>query len=421
LPNEIVAAFLDTGHLVFLLTPLLIAAGMLLGANSMSSTLVAVRASLENMSPTLIGTMGTTYFGGYVVGAFVATRLIGFVGHIRVFSALAAIAASCALVLMMRIDPYVWIAVRSIMGFCSAALFTVVESWLNGVSTNANRGKVFSLYGLVDIGAATTSQFLLPSLGAESFRAFAVLSMLLGLSLVPIALSPTTEPQHEGMRSLHMWDVWQISPLAFAACLTIGLTNSAFRIVGPLYARGIGLDITELAIFMGAGIGGGAILQLPFGWLSDKVNRRSVLIAATLGASLFGCVLSLATGSEHRLVYAGVFLFGAFAMPLYSIAAAHANDFAKPDQYAALSAGLLFTFAVGSMIGPIIASVAIERMGPRGLFAYTSAVHLGLVAMVMIRSAVRPSLPRDLRVKHAPSIRVTPTVPPSAPGAAEAR
>jgi len=404
---------------VFILAPLLIAAGMLLGASSIAPTLIAVRANLEGMSPTLIGAMGTTFFGGYVVGAFVATRLIGFVGHIRVFSALAAIAASCALVLTMRIDPYFWISVRIIMGFCSAALFTVAESWLNGVSTNANRA--FSIYGLVDIGAATASQFLLPSLGAESFRAFAVLSMLLGLSLVPIALSPTAQPQHEGMRSLHMRDVWKISPLAFAACLTIGLTNSAFRTVGPLYARGIGLDYTELAIFMGAGIGGGAILQVPFGWLSDKLNRRSVLMAATLGASLFGCLLSLATGSEHRHVYAGVFLFGAFAMPLYSIAAAHANDFAKPDQYAALSAGLLFTFAVGSMIGPIIASVAIERMGPPGLFAYTSVVHLGLVAVAIIRSAVRPTLPRGRRVKHAPSIRVTPTVPPSAPSGAEAR
>jgi hypothetical protein len=99
---------------------------------------------------------------------------------------------------------------------------------------------------------------------------------------------------------------------------------------------------------MGAGIGGGAILQVPFGWLSDKLNRRSILMAATLGASLFGCLLCLATRSDHRIVYAGVFLFGAF-VPLYSIATAHASDFAKPDQYAALSAGLLFTFAVGSM------------------------------------------------------------------------
>ena len=392
---------------------------MLLGANGISSTLIAVRANLEGMSPTLIGAMGTSYFAGYVIGAAIATRLIGMVGHIRVFSALAAIAASCALLFTMRVDPYLWICVRAVMGFCSAALFTVIESWLNGVASNANRGKVFSVYGMVDIGAVTASQFLLPSLGAETFLAFAVMAMLLSLSLVPIALSPTTQPEHEGMRSLHIWDVWRISPLAFAACLTIGLTNSAFRTMGPLYARGIGMDFTQIAVFMGAGIGGGAILQVPFGWLSDRFDRRSVLTAATLGASLGAFVLSLATGSDHRWVYVGVLLFGAFAMPLYSIAAAHANDFAKPTQYAALSAGLLFTFAVGSMIGPMLASIAIERLGPAGLFAYTGIVHMGLVAFIAVRTAVRPTLPRNLRVKHVPSIRVTPTLPPSKPQAPE--
>ncbi|MEZ5776628.1 MAG: MFS transporter [Hyphomicrobiaceae bacterium] len=396
---------------MYSLIPLLVAAAMLLGSNGIQSTLIAIRANLEGMSPAMIGAMGTAYFAGYVGGALMATRLISFVGHIRVFAALAAIAASAVLVFTLSVEPRTWIAVRFVTGFCSAALFIVIESWLNGVVSNQARGRVFSAYSLVDITAVTASQFLLPSLGAETFVPFSVMSMLLALALVPIALSPTAQPAHDDTVRMHLWDTWRISPLAFAACLTIGLTNSAFRTIGPLYARQIGLDLTGIAIFMGVGILGGAFLQIPFGWLSDRIDRRSVLMVATLGASLSALALSLGAGNDHRLVYGGAFLFGAFAMPLYSLAAAHANDFAKPGQYAALSAGLLFTFAVGSMIGPLAASLVMERLGPQGLFTYTAAIHACLIVWALIRTAIRPTVPMSERVKHVPVIRSTPTLP----------
>lgn len=406
------------------LIPLLIAAGILLTSNGIQSTLIAIRANLEGMSPTVIGAMGTSYFLGYMLGTIAATRLISMVGHIRVFAALAAIAASSVLLLVLFVNPYAWITVRTLLGFCSSGLFTVIESWLNVSADNTNRGRAFSIYGLVDIGAVTGSQFLLPSLGAESFVPFAVMSMLLALALVPIALSPTAQPRHRNTLRLHVWDAWKISPLAFAACLTIGLTNSAFRTVGPLYAQHLGLNYTQIAIFMGAGIGGGAVLQIPFGWLSDRLDRRTVLIIATCGASLAALLLSAVTGpapgpptegglifhsTDPTTIYAGAFLFGAFAMPLYSLAAAHANDFAKPGQYAALSAGLLFTFAVGSMIGPLIAAYAVETFGPRALFTYTGIVHAGLIAWTMIRRRMRPTVPKADRVKHVPDIKTMPT------------
>lgn len=391
------------------LIPLLVAAAILLGANGVLTTLITVRADLEGMSPTMIGAMGTAYFGGYLLGTIAATRLIGMVGHIRVFAALAALVSSGALLLAVWTDPYVWLVVRALMGFCSSGLFTVVESWLAGVSTKANRGKVYSAYGMIDITAVTASQFALPVLGAEGFLAFAAAAMLMSLSLVPIALSPTTQPGHEETLRLHIWDVWKISPLAFMACLTIGLSNSAFRTVGPLYAQSAGLKIHELAMFMGAGIGGGAFLQVPFGWLSDHFNRRKVLMIATVGASVASFALSMAPGGNTTLIYAGAFMFGAFAMPLYSLAAAHANDFAKQGQYEAVSAGLLFTFAAGSMVGPLLASYAMQMFGHGALFSYICIVHALLLAWALIRSAMRPAVPKSARVRHVPSLRTTPS------------
>ena len=189
----------------------------------------------------------------------------------------------------------------------------------------------------------------------------------------------------------------------------IGLTNSAFRTIGPLYAQGVGLNLSQLALFMGAGIGGGAALQVPFGWLSDRFDRRYVLLIATLGASFASLTVSLLPEGTPNLLYAGAFLFGAFSMPLYSLAASHAADFAKPGEYAALTAGLLLTFAIGSMIGPLVAAAAVEAFGPPALFRYICVVHALLVLWALIRMGARPTVPAAARVRHVPVLRTSPS------------
>ena len=115
------------------------------------------------------------------------------------FAALASIVAAGALLLVLHIEPYSWMAIRAVMGFCFSGLFTAIESWLGAISTADNRGRVFSIYSLVDVAAVTGSQFLLPVIGVAGFVAFAVMSMLLGLSLVPIVLAPTATPEHKAI------------------------------------------------------------------------------------------------------------------------------------------------------------------------------------------------------------------------------
>ncbi|MEZ5923576.1 MAG: MFS transporter [Hyphomicrobiaceae bacterium] len=393
------------------LIPLYVTTFVLQGGGGLLITLLTVRASREGFSATSIGLIGTLYFVGFLLGTLTATRLIALVGHIRVFSALAATAAAGTLALVLYIEPFSWMAIRFIMGFCFSGLFTVLESWLNGAAANAARGRVLSTYGFVDLVAATGSQLLLPVLGADGFDAIAVTAMLLTLSLVPIAITPTAAPAHAEARSIAVWEVWRVSPLAFVGCFIVGLTNSAFRTVGPLYAHEIGLGIAGVAFFMSAGIAGGALLQMPLGWLSDRFDRRRIMLLATACASLAGAVLAALSGSSDYIAYGSALLFGAFAMPLYSLSAAHANDFAKPGQYSTVAAGLLFTFAVGAAAGPTLGSLAINALGPAGLFVYIAIAHASLIVWALIRMAVRPTVPRAERVRYKPEIHPIPAGP----------
>ncbi len=392
------------------LVPLLVSAGILLAGNGMQITLVAVRAGQEGFPPSLIGLMGTLYFAGYIVSCLVSARLIARAGHIRVFAALSALAAVGALIFALVVEPLVWLPVRLVMGFCFAGLFMVMESWLNSEAEESDRGRVLSIYRLVDLSAVTASQLVLPLIGTMGYEAFSVVAILFCLALLPISLSRGGNPRAPASPRLRLGHIWSISPVGCLGCTTIGLTNSAFRNIGPIYAQEIGFDVEGVALFMTAGIVGGALAQYPLGWLSDKINRRNVLIGCTLGAAAAGGLLAALTGSSAHLIYLGAFLFGASALPLYSISIAHANDRAGPGDYVELSAGLILFFSLGAAVGPFFASLVLQHYGAPGFFIYTSLLHLAFLVFVAYRITRRAAVPRELKTRFEAFMRTSPAI-----------
>ena len=392
------------------LIPLLIAAGILLAGNGIQGTLVALRGAAEGFSTTFIGFMGAAYFAGFLLGCIVVPGLIRSVGHIRAFATLAAIAASACLMLVLIIDPIAWIPLRLLAGFCFSGLFTTIESWINAGVSNQDRGRVLSFYRIIDLSVVTGGQFLIPALGVEGFAVFAVLGMMITLSLVPVSLADRSQPKPPSEFKFNPMYLSRLSPIACIGCLSIGLTNSSFRLVGPLYAQFIGLSVNDVAMFISAGIIGGAVLQYPLGALSDRRDRRIVLIVATAGAAVAGLFLSFVAGNSPLLNYIGIFVFGAFALPLYSLSAAHANDHAKEGDYVVVAAGLTFFFSVGAMIGPVVSSMLIDLYGPRALFSYTSMVHAMLILITLWRMRAREAVPLAQRNRFVALLRTSPAI-----------
>jgi MFS family permease len=392
------------------LIPLLAAAGILLAGNGMQGTLIALRGSSEGYAPSMIGLMGAAYFAGFLIGCWNVPRLLRAVGHIRTFASLAAIAACASLLLVLLLDPYAWVGLRFISGLCFSGLFTTVESWLNSSVDNVNRGRVLSIYRIIDLSAVTAGQFLIPLLGIDGFTVFAVLSIMVTLSLVPVSLADRSQPKLPDTASFSLRLIWNLSPIACIGCMSIGLTNSAFRLVGPLYAQSIGMSINSVAAFISAGIIGGAVLQYPLGVLSDRYDRRIVLLIATAGAALTGLYLSSMAGQSPLLNYIGIFGFGAFALPLYSLSAAHANDHAGENDYVVVATGLTFFFSLGAIIGPLLSSSLIDQFGPRSLFAYTTVVHVLLIVLILWRMRARAPVPSAERGRFVTLLRTSPAI-----------
>ncbi|MDG4884292.1 MFS transporter [Mesorhizobium sp. WSM4884] len=389
------------------LIPLLIAAGILLGGNGLQGTLIALRGAREGFSASDIGLMGTFYFAGFLLGCLAVTRILKAVGHVRAFAALAAIASVGTLLLVLVIDPVMWCAVRFAGGFCFAGLFTVMEAWLNSGVGNKDRARVLAIYRMVDIGSVTGAQFLIPIFGAGGFAIFAVMSMMITFSLVPVSLADRSNPAPPEDVKLDLPRVWRISPLGSIGCIAVGVTNSAFRTLSPVYAEEIGMSVADVVTFVSVGIFGGALIQYPLGYLSDRRDRRSVLLATTCCAMLAALALAFVARADPFLNFVIVFIFGSFAMPLYSLSAAHANDRADKGEFVLINAALMLFYSVGAIGGPIAASAVMQYFGPSALFVFSASVYAVLIVVILYRMQVRSSVPAGSRSRFTALLRTS--------------
>ncbi|KKX34347.1 MFS transporter [Rhizobium sp. LC145] len=375
------------------LIPLLVTAGILIGGNGLQGTFIALRGTHEGFSPSTIGMIGAGYSVGFALGCVYVTRLLRQIGHIRTFSAMAAIGASCSLAMSLVIDPTFWFAMRFLIGISVASLFATVESWINAKVTNANRARTLSIYRFVDLGSVTVAQYLIPGIGIEGPIIFAIITIAMTLSLVPISLADKSSPSPPEAIAFDLRAVWRISPLAVVGVIAVGLSMAAFRNIGPIYAEEIGMSITSIATFMSAGIIGGVVLQYPLGAYSDRLDRRKVILWAAIGSVVTGAYLSFGAGTDETANIIGVFLFGAFSMPLYSLCSAHGNDHARMGEHALVSAGLLFFWSAGATVGPLLASILLEYYGPRAFFLYTSVIFAAFILFTIRRMGVRDPVP----------------------------
>ena len=338
-----------------------------------------------------IGLLGSAHFVGFFLGCWLAPRVIGSVGHARAFAVFAAAGTIGAISHMMLVDAYAWAAMRINSGLCVAGCYTVIESWLQAKVTNKTRGRALGLYRVADTVGSMFAQLLISLLAPAEYFSYNVIAILCCASLLPLALTRVPQPKTPSSLRLKPLFAARVSPMAVAGVIVAGVTSASFRAVGPIYGQRIGLANDEIGYFLAAFILGGAIAQYPAGWLADRFDRRSVLI----GLSVFATATCVAAYFTPALgiwaVFVSVTIFGLVTLPIYSVAAAHANDFVAPENMVELSSSLLFFFAVGAIVSPLLVSVLISNFGPSAMFAFIAIAHVALCVYGFLRKTSRPT------------------------------
>jgi MFS family permease len=377
---------------------LLLATAILLVGNGMLGTLIPIRAGLDGFATTTIGIIGSVYFAGFLIGCLATPHVVRRAGHIRSFATFCGLASAAPLIHALSADPIVWSLMRVLTGFCFAGLYMVIESWLNEQSTNETRGRLFSAYLMVNLSALTVGQLLLNAADPTAFVLFAIVSILTSLALVPVAMTTSVQPMPIQSTRIDIWALYALSPVGLAGSFVVGLANAPFWTLAPLYASESGLDTAGISIFMAAAIIGGAIAQWPIGRISDRMDRRRVIVVLSLGAALGEAALAAAGMSGNMLaVMAAGFLFGVFGLTLYSVVVAHMNDHGQSESFVAISGGMLIVFSVGSIIGPTAASIGVSTFGMASIFVATAAVHIGFAGFTLYRIAFTPALTGEQR------------------------
>jgi len=379
------------------LASLLSAVGIQCVGSGLLGVLTPIRAQIEGFPTIAIGALGTAYYVGFVTGCLYGPRVIRRVGHVRTFAALAAIAASSVLILAMLVHVVPWIALRGLLGFCFAGLSMIIESWLNGGADKDIRGRLLSIYMVVNMAGLTGGKMLLAAADPSGFVLFGIVSICISLALVPIALTRSvvpSPPEHTALRLSHLY---RTAPIGVVGCLAVGVANSAFWSLGPVFAEVRLASVTGVAAFMSVVVVGAVVGQWPLGWLSDRIDRRYVIMVGCVAAALAAVALAYLAGRSLAILLAASFAFGMAALPIYSLCLAHANDYGASDDFVEISSGLLLVFGAGAIVGPLLASMVMSAVGPAGLFLFTAPIHLALAGFAVWRMTRRAQAPVEER------------------------
>jgi len=373
---------------------IILSAALLNAGNGLIQTFLPIRMTVEGFSPTANGLMITGHAVGFLVGCLTAPGIIQRIGHIRAFAAAAALMAITSLAFTITVDTVLWTLLRLGTGYSSAAMFTALESWLNAGSSRESRGSVIGIYMLSSKIALILGQMIL-TLPFEPIAIFMLGSAVYSLCLIPMAMTQQPSPDVSKIRPISLREIYAIAPAGLAGCLVAGLVNSAVVGLAPVYATQIDLPRNLTAAVVSAMQFGTLLLQWPLGRISDRVDRRRVILVIASVSIVASAALFFGQSLPKWALFVLFGLWGGFALSLYALSIAHANDLAQRDQLVSLSSGLLMGWAMGSMAGPLLGSLVMEWFGPSGLFGYAGVMYTLLTLFISWRLFVRRGVPSE--------------------------
>ena len=384
------------------ISALLLANAFLLLGHGLLLTLLPIAASAAGFSDTQVALTGSAYFLGFVSGCLATPYMLRRVGHIRSFAVLATCYSVVILIFPLLPEFYSWMILRFFIGVAISGLYMIIESWLNGSSDAKNRGSILSVYTTLSFIMVMIGQQLLNLGNAQDWMLYGLVAIFVSIAIIPVSLTLSAAPAAVHQVKVNIFKVWQHSHIALIGVVVTGLVTGAFWSLAPIYAKDNGFESSQLAAFVSATVLGGACFQLPLGKLSDKFDRRIVLMYLALAGA---AVSLLFVGLPYIVTTFGgwpasiaAFFWGGTCMTLYAICLAHANDNATSDDFVEISSAMLITLGLSSAIGAPMASFAMSLLGANGLYVFISVCLITFFVIVVLRRRSH-ALPFDLETK----------------------
>ena len=375
---------------------------VLMIAHGFQGNLLGVRSVIEEFNFIATGAMMSGYFIGYFAGANTIPKLVGKVGHIRVFAAFASMASLSILIHAVFVNPAVWTLARFITGFSLVGIFIVMESWLNDRANNRTRGQLLAIYMFITLIGISLGTLLLNFSSPEKYEPFILVSLLLSFALIPILLTKRKAPKFKKLGHIDVKGLYKTSPLATVSMFCTGIIHSALFSLGAVYAATMNFTIFEISLLLFLITISGGIFQWPIGYYSDKSDRRIIIIFCTFFAALFAFLSIVASGASLENMYLAstmgtdkiiffiyVSVYAGMAIPLFTLNLAYVNDYIPKEKFVAAGGGMQIIFGMGAMTGPLICSLLMNKFGSNGFFVHLLLFHLVIGTFGLFRITKR--------------------------------
>ena len=371
---------------------LLVGVVFIMLGNGMHFTLIGVRGGIEGFSAAELSIVASGYFLGFLSGARLTPEMIRRVGHVRVFAALGSFMSAGLIAFPLFTDPISWTVLRILVGFCMSGIYVTAESWLNAAATNETRGKVLSAYMIAQTLGIIGAQALLTLGDAATAVLFIGASILVSISFGPILLSVTPTPATEVTRAMPLRELFRNAPLGTMGVFLLGTIYATQSGMGAVYGTEVGLNADQIALFIAMLFGGALLLQYPIGWMSDRVDRRKLIFGCSVLGAAF-CAAGWVQDENIWLLMGAAFLAGGVTTPLYALLLAYTNDALSPEDMPSASGGLVLTFGIGAILGPLGTGWAMQVFGPQAFWMALAIIFIAIAAYAAYRMTRRATVP----------------------------
>jgi MFS family permease len=401
-------------QVLFRVWALLLGIVLIMLGNGMHFTLIGLRGGIEGFSSAELAIVTSGYFMGFLSGARLTPSLIRRVGHVRVFAALGSFMSAGLIAFPLVTEPWAWVLLRLLVGFCMSGIYVSAESWLNDATTNETRGKVLSVYMIAQTLGIIGAQGLLTLGDAGTSVLFICASILVSVSFAPILLSVSSVPAVEVARPMPLRSLFVSSPLGTVGIFLLGSVYATQSGMGAVFGSQIGLTANNIALFIAMLFAGALLMQYPIGWLSDRMDRRKLIFVASCVGGL-SCALGWFTAGSPWALMVAAFFAGGVTTPLYALFLAYTNDSLSASDMSSASGGLVFTFGLGAIAGPLVTGWAMQEVGP---FAFWLV--LGVTFCAIALYAFYCMMQKSLAVPVADTESYLGVLPTASPVAVEA-
>ncbi len=344
--------------------------------------ILPLRLDMLGESPASIGMHAVASSLGVLVVAPFIGPWFGRYGAPAVIALGCAIAAAPTFFMAVTDGYWIWFVLRLAVS-CGLAIHWVgCDAWLNQAAAEQNRGQILSYYVVSFSGGLAAGAALLDQFDLASNTPFLAAALCFAVGVVPIALAWRAAPSFTTSSKSASWRMVRIAPVLMAVGLLIGLADGAAYGLMPLFAIHSGLTENQAVWIMTTFLFGGAAMQLPIGWLSDKLDRRIVLILLATIAVVTTPLLPFVMHTSI-LVWVLAGLLGASAIGLYAVSLGVLGRRFTGGDMATANAVFVLCYEFGALTGAPVGGAMMDIFDAPGLM-----IVLGVAAFLVLLAAV---------------------------------